>query len=67
MFNEKQFKKKLIDSDLTLREIAKAIGISEATLYRKIRGITEFSRNELAIIKTKLELNTEEFEQIFFA
>ena len=67
MFNEKQFKKKLIDSDLTLKEIAQAVGISETTLYRKIRGITDFSRNEMSIIKSKLNLDTEEFEQIFFA
>lgn len=32
MFDEKQFKKKLIDCDLTLKEIATAIGISETTL-----------------------------------
>lgn len=67
MFNEKQFKKKLIDSDLTLKEIAQAIGISETTLYRKIRGITDFSRNEMSIIKSTLNLDTDEFEQIFFA
>ena len=67
MFNEKQFKKKLIDCDLTLKEIATAIGISETTLYRKIKGVTDFSRNEMSIIKSTLKLNITEFEQIFFA
>lgn len=67
MFDEKQFKKKLIDCDLTLKEIATAIGISETTLYRKIKGVTDFSRNEMSIIKSTLKLNITEFEQIFFA
>lgn len=65
MFDEKQFKKKLIDCDLTLKEIATAIGISETTLYRKIKGVTDFSRNEMSIIKSTLKLNITEFEQIF--
>lgn len=67
MFDENLFRKRLIDTDISIRELARAIGINEATLHRKIKGITDFSRNEMSIIKTKLRLNSDEFEQIFFA
>lgn len=67
MFNENLFRKKLIDLNISIRELSKAIGINEATLHRKIKGITDFSRNEMSIIKMKLMMNSDEFESIFFA
>lgn len=67
MFDSKKFKAKLIESGLTVTDIAKALGINEATLYRKINGSSDFSRNELTMIKAKLKLSIEEFENIFFA
>lgn len=67
MFDEKLFRKRLIDTDVSIKELARAIGINEATLHRKIKGITDFSRNEMSIIKAKLHLNSDEFERIFFA
>lgn len=51
MFNENLFRKKLIDLNISIRELSKAIGINEATFHRKIKGITDFSRNEMSIIK----------------
>ncbi len=67
MFDEKQFRIKLISAGVTVKDIAQVIGINETTLYRKIKGITDFSRNEMSIIKTFLNLNSDEFEKIFFA
>lgn len=67
MFNENLFRKKLIDLNISIRELSKIIGINEATLHRKIKGITDFSRNEMSIIKLKLMMNSDEFESIFFA
>ena len=67
MFDEKQFRIKLISAGVTVKDIAQVIGINETTLYRKIKGITDFSRNEMFIIKTFLKLNSDEFEKIFFA
>lgn len=67
MFDEKQFRIKLISAGFTVKDIAKVVGINETTLYRKIKGITDFSRNEMSIIKTFLKLNSDEFEKIFFA
>lgn len=67
MFDEKEFKKRLISAGLSVKEIAKAIGINEVTLYRKIKGTSDFSRNEMSIIKSVLKLNSDDFESIFFA
>ena len=67
MFDENALRKKLIDAGLSLRDLARAIGINETTLHRKIKGITDFSRNEMSIIKSKLHLSSDEFESIFFA
>ena len=43
MFDEKQFRIKLISAGFTVKDIAKVVGINETTLYRKIKGITDFS------------------------
>ena len=67
MFDEREFRKRLISAGLSVKEIAKAIGINEATLYRKINGKSDFSRNEMSIIKSVLSLNQDDFESIFFA
>ena len=67
MFNEKKFKAKIIECGKSMTDIAKALGINEATLYRKVNGYSDFLRNELTIIRNELKLSIEEFENIFFA
>lgn len=67
MFDEKEFRLKMISAGLSIKDIANAVGVNEATLYRKIKGITDFSRNEMVVIRSVLRMNTDEFEKIFFA
>lgn len=67
MFNEKKFKAKLVECGLSVTDVAKALGINEATLYRKIKGTSDFSRNELTMIKSTLGMTISEFEEVFFA
>lgn len=67
MFDEKQFRLKMISAGLSIKDIANAVGVNEATLYRKIKGITDFTRNEMVVIRSVLHLNTSDFENIFFA
>jgi len=66
MFNERLFKAKLIEKGFSISDVAGFLGINVATLYRKIRGESDFSRNEMVIIKVKLGITTEEFDNIFF-
>lgn len=65
MFDEKQFRLKMISAGLSIKDITNAVGVNEATLYRKIKGITDFTRNEMVVIRSVLHLNTSDFEKFF--
>lgn len=67
MFDKNKFKGAVASEGLTLADIARALGISPATLYRKAEGISDFSRNEMEIIRLRLNLTFDEIEDIFFA
>ena len=67
MFRLNVFKSKLSLHEKTMRDVASAIGINEATLYRKVNGTSDFTRNEIQIIKQFLDLTSDEVESIFFA
>lgn len=47
MFRLNLFKSKLVLNNKTIKEVAGAVGINEATLYRKINGTSDFTRNEI--------------------
>ncbi|WP_414601403.1 helix-turn-helix domain-containing protein [Gemmiger sp.] len=67
MFRQNLFKAKLIENDMTTRDMAGIIGCNEATLYRKMNGVSDFTRNEIQLIKQALNLSSAEVEDIFFA
>lgn len=67
MFRENLFKSKLAECNITLKEIAAIMGCNEATLYRKMKGQSDFTRNEIQLVKQKLGLSSSEVEAIFFA
>lgn len=67
MFKANLFKSKLAECCVSLREIAVIMGCNEATLYRKMNGTSDFTRNEIQLIKQKLKLTSEDVEAIFFA
>ena len=50
----------------SLKELANELGISQVTLYRKLRGDSDFYRYEIIKIKEILRLSTEEINEIFF-
>ena len=55
-----------VRKNVTLANLATKIGVNEATLHRKIKGDSDFSRNELQIIRSVLGLNNKKFLDIFF-
>ena len=67
MFQENLFKAQLKAKKKTVKDVAEAVGINEATLYRKINGTSEFTRNEIQLIRQYLNLCAEEVDEIFFA
>lgn len=64
--NIPELKAECVRRGVTLEELASRIGINNATLYRKMTGKSEFSRNELQAIRDILYLNDEQFLHIFF-
>ena len=64
--NIPELKAECVRRGLTLDELASKIGVSNTSLYRKMSGKTEFSRNELQAIRDALYLNDAQFLRIFF-
>ncbi len=58
MFNKLKFKATVIEKGKTMSELAQYLGINESTLYRKINGISKFSRDEIQKICCFLELES---------
>lgn len=50
---------------LSSRELSKALGIAESTLYNKRYGKTDFNRGEIKKIKTVMNLSEDEVDEIF--
>lgn len=67
MFNKNLLKMKMVGAGITTEKLANLLGINSATLYRKMRGESDFSRSEIIIIRSILGLSADEAEAIFFA
>ena len=67
MFKINLFKAKLALNKKTIKDVAETIGVSEATLYRKIGGKSDFTRNEIQLMRKYLNLSAMDIEEIFFA
>lgn len=67
MFDRKKFRAKIIEKGLTFKDISVILGIKETTLYRKMNGKSDFTRNEIQLFREKLKLTAEETDNIFFA
>lgn len=50
----------------TFKEIANKLNISKSALYRKMHGKSEFTRLEISILISYLEINIEQAMEIFF-
>ena len=64
--------KNMIEAEMALKGISKAelsdaTGISKASLYRKINGISFFNSDEIVKIANVLRLPTDRIVEIFFA
>lgn len=66
MFESQLLKSKMALNDVTMARLAVEIGVNPSTLNRKFKGISEFNRNEILIIKNFLNLTADEVNAIFF-
>lgn len=67
MFKLNLFRAKMAEQEMSVKEVATAIGINEVTLYRKMKGETDFTRNEIQLIRHVMRMTPEEVDAIFFA
>lgn len=67
MFDIYKFKYAVSKRGFTLKDVAAWLGINIATLYRKMNGISDFTRNEIFIICSRLHLSNEETFSIFLS
>lgn len=54
-------------ANITKREIAKRLGISETALYHKLNNTVEFKASEIVKMKEMLHLTDKQRDKIFFA
>lgn len=67
MFDKNKLKAKFVENGFTMEQVAQLLGINPVTLYRKMSGDSEFTRNEIAMLKNALNISLEEISNIFFA
>lgn len=62
-----KLKAKTILTGKNIADVAKSIGVSTPTFYKKMCGKSDFTRNEMALLAIELDLTSQEMEDIFFA
>jgi hypothetical protein len=67
MFNSLLLEIAITRSQISKRDLAKKLGISEQGLYNKLNGISEFKASEICALSDELSLSSQEREEIFFA
>lgn len=67
MFRRNELKAEMVRRGMTNETLAAAIGLSPATLYRKMFEHSDFYRNEIVKIADVLQLSDEDIRRIFFA
>ncbi|MFV0553053.1 MAG: helix-turn-helix domain-containing protein [Anaerorhabdus sp.] len=66
MTNTALFKSTLVLKGITMKDLAKKIGMSYPTLSYKINNLREFSTNEAKKVQKALEIDNDLCLQIFF-
>jgi predicted transcriptional regulator len=67
LFKENEFKAEVVRNGLTMKQVADALNIDVASLYRKISGTSDFYRGEISALIKILHLDDEAIMRIFFA
>lgn len=65
--NKNLLSARMVEHNVNNAQLAEALSIDEATLYRKKSGVSDFYRREIQILKKYLDLSDEDIRLIFFA
>lgn len=63
----KALRAKMVLRGISVYSLAERIGIESSTLYKKLRGVTEFTQSEISKIANVLGMSREEILAVFFA
>ena len=64
--NARLLKAKMYENGITDQSMAEFIGIDVSTFYRKKSGNSDFNREEIKVMKERLNLSPDEIDRIFF-
>jgi len=64
--NKNLLKYHIAENNMSLEQFSKVLGINVSTLSRKLNGESDFTRNEIVLIKIALKLSAEDIDTIFF-
>lgn len=67
MFASNEFNALIAKHGQTKEDVAAIIGVNPATLYRKISGVSDFTRREIQTISRAYSLTADDINNIFFA
>ena len=67
MFRRNELKAEMVRHGMTNEALAAAIGLSPATLHRKMFDHTDFYRSEIVKIAEVLQLDDDDIRRIFFS
>ena len=66
MFRKNLLKAKMVQLNLTVEDLADLMGCSIGSIYRKMRGESEFTRTEIQKLYSACNLTERELIKIFF-
>ncbi|MBR1694289.1 MAG: hypothetical protein IJ709_02660 [Selenomonas sp.] len=66
MFHANELRAELVRRELSVEDVAKQMGIDKTSLYRKLKGDSEFLRIEIEKLVNILQLSGEDVLRIFF-
>ena len=67
MVKLESLKSRIDESGMTLTAIAQRLGMTRATLYKKINGTSEFKVSEIVLLCKAMHLTDRERDSIFFS
>lgn len=65
--NMRLLRAKMLEKDVSVAAMASACGIDKSTLYKRMRGDTQFTMGEIQAIMKRLELSSEDVTRIFLS
>ena len=66
MINKVALQHAMLDADCSARALAKAMGISSSTFYRRFNGQTQFTLGDVDACVSRLARTPEKRDEIFF-